>query len=211
MIRKEHTKKMNRRLILLLVCLTGIALATGYYVANREKNLQVPEIFSHLPGREITGNSNQPPTPGLPDKEPETTDTPGMTAPPPQQALGDTADRQQLQKEIEARYGALLLATASTYEGKLNNLIASGWNEYRASKNRGSNISALLLARKYIPAGYALEAECDAHFYAVLDNFKAELKRNSLPTTAAELAAKEYEKAKTARKKQILAKALQSQ
>lgn len=202
---------MNRGLILLLVCLTGIALATGYYVANREKILQAPEIFPYPPGREITGNNNQPPTPGLPDKEPETTGIPEMTTSPRQQALGDTADRQQLQKEIEARYGALLLATASTYEGKLNNLMASGWNEYRASKNQGSNISLLSLAKKYIPAGYALEAECDAHFYAILDNFKAELKRNSLPTTAAELAAREYEKAKAARKKQILAKSLQSQ
>lgn len=112
-----------------------------------------------------------------------------------------------LRQEIEARYIARLEAICSYYEEKLNDLVASAWNEYSAARMQGQKISAIYLAGKYLATGNALEKECDREFYAVLADFRSELRKHSLPLDKTYEAQREYERAKAARKRQILSAA----
>lgn len=112
-----------------------------------------------------------------------------------------------LRREIEARYIARLEAICSYYEGKLNTLVGSAWNEYSTARMQGQKISAVNLAGKYLAAGNTLEKECDREFYAVLADFRSELRKHSLPLDKTYEAQREYERAKAARKRQILSAA----
>ena len=106
-------------------------------------------------------------------------------------------------REIETYFINRLIIICRYYEGRLNGLLGLAWNEYRAAQKLKEKVSAVSLAPKYIGAGSALERECDQEFYAVLSDFKAELRKNSFPLDKAFEAQREYEKAKAARKKQI--------
>jgi hypothetical protein len=106
-------------------------------------------------------------------------------------------------REIEAYFITRLIIICRYYEGRLNGLLDLAWNEYSAAQKLREKVSAVSLAPKYIAAGSALERECDQDFYAVLSDFKAELRKNSFPLDKTFEAQKEYEKAKAARKKQI--------
>lgn len=112
-----------------------------------------------------------------------------------------------LRREIEAYYVARLEAICGYYEGRLNGLVGSAQAEYNTARREGQKISLASLARKYLAAGAALEKECDAEFYAVLADFKAELRKNSFPLDMPREAQKEYERAKAARKRQLLSAA----
>ncbi len=109
-----------------------------------------------------------------------------------------------LQQQIEARYIARLQKIAGGYEGRLYGLVGQAWNEYITAKKQGQNISVISLARKYMAAGTALEKQCDAEFYATLDEFRTELLKNSLPLDTVIQAQREYERVKAARKRHIL-------
>ncbi|GAB6275125.1 MAG: hypothetical protein STSR0004_19900 [Peptococcaceae bacterium] len=106
-------------------------------------------------------------------------------------------------QEIEAYFTTRLMVICGYYEGRLNSLLGSTWNEYNDAQKQGQKISVFSLAKKYTAAGSALERECDQEFYAVLTDFKAELQKNSFPPDKVLEAQREYEKTKTARKKQI--------
>ena len=112
-----------------------------------------------------------------------------------------------LRQEIEVYYITKLRTTCGSYEGRLNSLISSALGEYTAARRQGQKVSAVSLARKYVAAGNALERECDAEFYAILADFKAELRKNSFPLDKTWEAQREYERAKAAYKKQILSSA----
>lgn len=112
-----------------------------------------------------------------------------------------------LRGEIEARYIARLEAICNYYEGKLNSLVGSAWNEYSTAPMQGQKISAVYLAGKYLVAGNALEKKCDREFYAVLSDFRSELRNHSLPLDKTYEVQREYNRAKAARKRQILSTA----
>lgn len=115
----------------------------------------------------------------------------------------------QLQLEIENRHVARLRSIAGRYEGALNSLVAQAWSEYGAVKDRG-NRAVLGVAEKYLSAGNALESRCDAQFYSELSAFAAELRSHGYPTDTVELAKREYQYAKAARKQEILSAAARS-
>ncbi|HAU30926.1 MAG TPA: hypothetical protein DCW46_01260 [Desulfotomaculum sp.] len=127
---------------------------------------------------------------------------PGAEVQTPSGALSKNASDKE--KQIEAYYAKKLTAVASGYHQKLNSLVAAGMSEYDKVREKKEKASPISLARKYLSAGRALEAQCDAEFYPILDEYKAELEKNSFPPDAAVNAGKEYENAKAARKKQIL-------
>lgn len=123
----------------------------------------------------------------------------------PSGALNGSASDKE--KQIEAYYTQKLSAVASGYRQKLNSLEAEGISEYNKVREKKEKASLVGLALKYISAGRALEAQCDAEINPILNEYKAELRKNSLPEYAAENAEKEYKKAKAAREKQILSSA----
>ncbi len=127
------------------------------------------------------------------------------TAGAPGESVPSTGD--QLQQQIESRYVTRLRNLAGGYESRLSGLVGTAYNEYQADKKQGKKISVMALAGKYIAEGNGLEKQCDSQFYAVLDDFKAELRRNNLPLDTAVRAQQEYEYAKASRKKAILSAA----
>ena len=122
-------------------------------------------------------------------------------------AGGKATDASDKEKEIDEYYTQKLRTVASGYQQQLNSLVAAGWSEYEKVRANKEEKTLIGLARKYLSAGHALEAQCDAEFYPILDEYKAELKKNSLPLNAAVNAGREYESSKAARKKQILSSA----
>ncbi|HCJ79859.1 hypothetical protein DK28_0203420 [Peptococcaceae bacterium SCADC1_2_3] len=124
----------------------------------------------------------------------------GFAGTPPETTAGKSFSSRQ---EIEAHFTTKLMIICRYYEGRLNSLLGSTWNEYHTAQKQGQKVSVVSLAKKYIAAGSALERECDQEFYAVLTDFKAELRKNSFPLDKALEAQSEYEKTKAARKKQI--------
>jgi len=119
-----------------------------------------------------------------------------------------TAGKSAGQRAIEAAYIARLQAVAGGYQGRLNALVGAAWNEYLADRRQGKKVSVLALAGKYITAGNNLEAQCDAQFYAVLDQFEAALRANGYPPDTAVQARQAYEQAKAARRRELLSRAL---
>lgn len=198
--------KKCKVLMLIIICLAGIVLTAAYYTASKLGFSSLPETFPD-PSYSRFNDFKQLLTQGTTPEKQDAAEIPG-TGSDQNQTSRDNNLKEQLRKEIETRYINQLQETALSYEGKLNTLIACGWSEYQASRNQGQKQSVLSLAKKYIGKGNALEAECDARFYAILNDFKSELVFNSLPTTTAEAAGKEYEKAKASRKRQLLVKAL---
>jgi len=180
-----------------------------------EKSLQALESPDYLQGK-LDDENGQPPgdkagqqetdaaTPEFPWWQSRATS--GSSAGSPS---GDTPTPAQTQKAIEKYYLAQLETTARNYEKRLNNLLAQGYNEYTGYQKQGQKVPVASLARKYISAGGALEAECDASFYAILNKFRADLNLYSLPTGIVDQAKGEYEKAKINRKRQLLSKATQ--
>jgi hypothetical protein len=104
--------------------------------------------------------------------------------------------RDQLQQQIDDYYSARLQNLAGGYESKLNGLVGEAFFEYQSDKKQGNDISLTTLAFKYISEGSALEKQCDAQFYPLLDEFEADLRKNNLPLDTAITAKQEYESAK---------------
>ncbi|MFA7077738.1 MAG: hypothetical protein WC147_04890, partial [Syntrophomonas sp.] len=88
----------------------------------------------------------------------------------------------------------------------LDVLFAAGLREYTQQKKSGT-LKASELARKYIQAGNMLEANVDSQFYGTLNAMEAELVENHLPTAVIADIKKEYVKAKSSKRAELLAKA----
>lgn len=206
--------KLPHKIILASSCtLLGIiliALAVIWRLGLLPLLLPAPGGFGseHLKILEQTGQ--QPAgTAGLPGANSANPDNNGNE--PGEVTLPESlkAGKSPLQQQIEARYITRLQRIAGGYEGRLNSLVGRAWNEYSTTFNSGGKASAAALARKYIAAGTSLESQCDAQFYAVIGEFEAELRKNSLSLDTPKLARREYERTKAARKKQLLSTALQ--
>lgn len=109
-----------------------------------------------------------------------------------------------LQAQIEQKYTDRLQSVGAGYEGRLNGLVAAALNDYQAAKTADPNADITPLANKYYAEGQALQAECDAKMYAILDAFENELRANSLPVDAALNARATYESTKSNRANQLL-------
>ncbi|GAB6274985.1 MAG: hypothetical protein STSR0004_18500 [Peptococcaceae bacterium] len=176
-------------LVLLLLVFAGLSLKE-----EKQEKLTVKKEN----GKEIT-KVTQEKSATIPGEAPVKTPEGSAGAPPKATAGRSFSSRQ----EIEAYFSTRLNIICRYYEGRLNGLLGLAWNEYQAAQKQKERISTVSLAPKYISAGNALERECDQEFYAVLSDFKAELRKNSFPLDKAFEAQREYKKAKAARKKQI--------
>jgi hypothetical protein len=127
------------------------------------------------------------------------------TAGPPENTAQLTKD--QLRQQIDDYYTARLQSLGESYEGKLNGLVNEAFSEYQSDKKQGNDISVATLAFKYISEGSALEKQCDAQFYPLLDEYEADLRKNNLPLDTAIKAKQEYESSKVNREKELLSAA----
>jgi hypothetical protein len=117
------------------------------------------------------------------------------------------ASGDQLRQQIENSYITRLQNLAGGYEGRLNGLVGQAYNEYESAKKQGKDVSVVAIAGKYYAQGNALEKQCDAQFYPLLNEFKAELQKNGLPLDKANQTQQAYEYAKASRKKALLSAA----
>ena len=113
----------------------------------------------------------------------------------------------QLQQQINDYYSTRLQNLAESYESQLNDLVGEAYGEYQSDKEQGKDVSVAAMAFKYMSEGNALEQQCDAQVYPLLDEYEADLRKNNLPLDTAIKARQEYESAKANRKQELLSAA----
>ncbi|SPF46018.1 conserved hypothetical protein [Candidatus Desulfosporosinus infrequens] len=111
------------------------------------------------------------------------------------------------QDDINNKYTPQFTYLQNVALSRLDTLYAAAIQEYLQNSKAGTvNRSALL--QKYIQAGTMLEANIDSQFYSTLNAMQAELIANNLPTDIVDINKSKYEKAKSAKRSQLLAKAI---
>ena len=113
---------------------------------------------------------------------------------------------QTTEQAIIQKYAPKFQGLENQALGRLDVLFAAGLREYTQQKKSGT-LKASELARKYIQAGNMLEANVDSQFYGTLNAMEAELVENHLPTAVIADIKKEYVKAKSSKRAELLAKA----
>ncbi|GAB6154508.1 hypothetical protein JCM17380_32580 [Desulfosporosinus burensis] len=88
---------------------------------------------------------------------------------------------------------------------RLDTLYSAAIQEY-VQRSKAGTLNRSELAQKYIQAGNLLEANVNSQFYSTLDALQAELMANNYPTDSVRVIKTEYEKAKSAKRSQLLAK-----
>jgi len=88
---------------------------------------------------------------------------------------------------------------------RVDTLYSAAVQEYVQSSKAGT-LNRSELIQKYIQAGTRLEASLDSQFYSTLNAMQAELIANNLPTDLVGVNKSEYEKAKSSKRSQLLAK-----
>ena len=88
---------------------------------------------------------------------------------------------------------------------RLDTLYSAAIQDYEQSSQAGT-LNRSEFAKKYYQAGSMLEDNVDKQFYSALDAMKAELIANKLPTNIVTTIKKDYEKLKSSKRSQLLAK-----
>lgn len=118
----------------------------------------------------------------------------------------DNLDNKAVSQEtIVKKYLPRFESLEAVSSGRLDALYNSAVQEYHQQKSSGT-LDRTVLARKYIQAAGMLEKNVDSSFYSSLNEMKAELQSNNLPTDIVEEIAKEYEKAKASQKRKLLSR-----
>ena len=114
--------------------------------------------------------------------------------------------KQITQDEINNQYKPQFNYLQNVALSRLDTLYSAAFQEYTESSKAGTlNRSALV--QKFIQAGTMLEANVDNQFYSTLNAMQAELIANNLPTDIVGVNKINYEKAKSDKRSQLLAKA----
>ena len=109
------------------------------------------------------------------------------------------------QEEINNKYKTRFNYLQNVALSRLDTLYSAALQEYEQGKKAGT-LNRSELAQKYIQAGTMLEASMDGEFNNTLNAMQAELIANNLPTDSVGVYMSEYEKAKSAKRSQLLAK-----
>ncbi|MDD2212553.1 MAG: hypothetical protein PHV56_06280 [Clostridia bacterium] len=194
--------KQNRENMTAQNSADGQSSSSADEVAAPTQDPETTDSSSKTPGS-IQAASQGSPAPGQSGKAGEAgqssvapvESSPQPAAPQQSSPAGDDSLRGQL----ELQYISQLQSIASGYEAKLNALVATAASEYKSVKNADPNADLTPLASKYFAAGKALEAECDAQMYPLLEAFENDLGANSFPVDKAVQARETYEASKSAR------------
>lgn len=109
------------------------------------------------------------------------------------------------QDEINTKYKPRFNHLQNVALSRLDTLYSAASQEYTSSKKAGT-LNSSELAKKYIQAGTMLETSLDNQFYSTLNAMKAELEANNYPTNSVDGYKREYEKAKSDMRSQLLSK-----
>lgn len=109
------------------------------------------------------------------------------------------------QEEITNKYMPKFTYLQNVALNRLDTLYSAAIQEYEQGKKAGT-LNRSQLAQKYLQAGTMLEASVDNQFNSTLNAMQAELTANNFPTDIIGVTKSEYEKAKSAKRTQLLAK-----
>jgi len=110
--------------------------------------------------------------------------------------------KDELYKSIVTKYYDVLTTLQQEYETKINDLVESGYEEYKSGE-----VSILSLASKYLSLGSKLESESDKKVNALLKDMEKELKDNNLDTSIVKEVKDYYNYLKSLRRSQLMSKA----
>lgn len=113
--------------------------------------------------------------------------------------------KQITQDDISIKYQPQFSYLQNVALSRLDTLYSAAIEEYVQGRKAGT-LNRSELAQKYIQAGTLLEANVDRQFYSTLNAMQAELISNKLPTDIVDVYESEYEKAKSNKRSQLLAK-----
>jgi len=113
--------------------------------------------------------------------------------------------KQVTQEAIDNKYKNRFMYLQSAALSRLDTLYSAAAQEYAQNKKTGT-LNRSELAQKYIQAGTMLESSMDNEFNSTLNAMQAELIANNLPTDSVGIYKSNYEKAKSAKRSQLLAK-----
>lgn len=131
--------------------------------------------------------------------------TEAINSPPPPHVNEPTSSNVITQDDISKKYTSQFNYLQGVALSRLDTLYSAAMQEYVQNSKAGT-LKRSELAQKYIQAGTMLESKVDSQFYSALDAMTAELIANNLPTDITGVIKLEYEKAKSAKRSQLLAK-----
>lgn len=117
----------------------------------------------------------------------------------------ETVEKPITQEEITNKYEPKFNYLQNAALSRLDTLYSAAFQEYVQGKKAG-NLNRSELIQKYFQAGTKLEASMDNQFYSLLNQMQAELTANNFPTDIVATYKLEYEKAKSDKRSQLLAK-----
>jgi len=144
---------------------------------------ETPEENEKEPDESSEGNENKPTDNGADDN-------------------ANNKSKDELYKSIVTKYYDVLTALQQEYETKINDLVESGYEEYKSGE-----VSILSLANKYLTLGSKLESESDKKVNALLKDMEKELKDNNLDTSIVKEVKDYYNYLKSLRRSQLMSKA----
>jgi len=109
------------------------------------------------------------------------------------------------QDEITIKYKPQFNYLQNVALSRLDTLYSAAIQEY-VQLSKAGTLNRSELVQKYIQAGTMLEANVDNQFYSTLNAMQAELIANNLPTDIVGVNKIQYEKAKSNKRSQLLAK-----
>ena len=115
------------------------------------------------------------------------------------------AAKQITEDEINNKYKPQYNYLKNVALSRLDTLYSAAIQEYVQGSKAGT-LNRSELVQKYIQAGTMLEASVDSQFYSTLNAMQAELIANNLSTDIVDVNKIEYEKAKSYKRSQLLAK-----
>lgn len=151
---------------------------------------ETPEENEKEPDESSEGNENKP------------TDNVDNGAHDKSDDKSNNKSKDELYKSIVTKYYDVLTALQQEYETKINDLVESGYEEYKSGE-----VSILSLASKYLSLGSKLESESDKKVNALLKDMEKELKDNNLDTSIVKEVKDYYNYLKSLRRSQLMSKA----
>lgn len=109
------------------------------------------------------------------------------------------------QDEINSKYKPQFIYLQNVALSRLDTLYSAAIQEY-TQRSKAGTLNRSELVQKYIQAGTMLEANVDSQFYSTLNSMQAELMANNLPTDIVGVNKTAYEKAKSSKRSQLMAK-----
>ncbi len=204
-------------IMVLLIAMVGFWGYTKYFKPDPEIQQQLDnqfgaEFFTSFDDEKVVNKpeavNDVKPVEDLPEtivspKTPEKVNEQGESQKPPVKV--NTTEKLLTQDQISTKYKPQFIHLQNVALSRLDTLYSAAIEEY-VQRSKAGTLNRSELAQKYIQAGNKLEANVDIQFNKTLNDMQAELIANNLPTDSLSVTKAEYEKAKSDKRSQLLAK-----